>query len=101
MEGTPTGFKLDRVEAELVSSVPGVVSVHHLHVWSLNGQNAMMTLHAVLREGADGRQVLHAIQNHLRERFRVQHATVQIEDDGCTDHDSNSDVPCGERHPAH
>ncbi len=101
MEGTPSGFKVDRVEAELVAAVPGVVSVHHVHVWSLNGQNAMMTLHAVLSEGADSRKALRDIQNHLRERFRVHHATVQIEADGCTDQDSNSDVPCGDRHEGH
>lgn len=101
MEGTPSGFKVDRVQSELVAAVPGVISVHHVHVWSLNGQNAMMTLHAVLSEGADSRKALRDIQNHLRERFRVHHATVQIEADGCTDQDGSSDVPCGERHEGH
>jgi cobalt-zinc-cadmium efflux system protein len=101
MEGTPAGFKLDRIESELVASVPGVTSVHHVHVWSLNGQNAMMTLHAVLSEGTDSRRALHEIQSHLRERFRVHHATVQIEADECPDHGSNADVSCAEHQAAH
>lgn len=100
MEGTPTGFQVERVQAELVAAVPDVLSVHHVHVWSLNGQTAMMTLHAVLRESADSRQALHEIQRHLRERFRVNHATVQIEQDGCTDH-NGGEAPCGDHSEPH
>jgi cobalt-zinc-cadmium efflux system protein len=99
MEGTPSGFQVERVEAELVKAIPEVLSVHHVHVWSLNGQNAMMTLHAVLRESADSRQALLAIQQHLRERFRVHHATVQIEQGACTD--EAGEAPCADGHDAH
>jgi len=56
-----------------------VSGVHHLHVWSLTDERPVMTLHAVLHEGADRDRVLIEIQGALRSRFGVEHATVQIE----------------------
>ena len=43
----------------------------------------MLTLHAVLEDGVDGNATLVAINGVLRERFGIDHATVQIERGGC------------------
>ena len=83
LEGTPSGIDLAEVGADVASHVPGVTGVHHVHAWSLTDAKPMMTLHAVLEEGADGDAALPAIQARLRERFGVAHATVQLERGGC------------------
>jgi cobalt-zinc-cadmium efflux system protein len=79
LEGAPANFDGSRVEQELRSAVPDVTGVHHLHVWCLTDERPVMTLHAVLCEGADRDRALTNIQGVLRTRFKVEHATVQIE----------------------
>jgi cobalt-zinc-cadmium efflux system protein len=87
LEGAPSNCDPARVERELLSSVPDVTDVHHLHVWSLTDKRPVMTLHAVLCDGADRDRALVVIQTVLREHFGVEHATVQIELTPCADDD--------------
>jgi cobalt-zinc-cadmium efflux system protein len=87
LEGAPANFDAARIERELLSVVPDVTGVHHLHVWSLTDERPVMTLHAVLCEGADRDRALIDIQGVLRKRFGVQHATVQIELVECAEED--------------
>jgi cobalt-zinc-cadmium efflux system protein len=82
LEGAPTGCDVREVEAEL-NGISGVSSIHHVHAWSLTGEIPIVTLHAELFEGADRQQVLTVVLSRLRERFGVEHATVQIEDGVC------------------
>jgi cobalt-zinc-cadmium efflux system protein len=87
LEGAPVDCDAAQVEQELRAQVSALTGVHHLHVWSLTDERPVMTLHAVLREGADREQVLLEIQTVLRRRFGVEHATVQIELADCASAD--------------
>ncbi len=87
LEGVPANFDVARVERELLATVPAVTGVHHLHVWCLTDERPVMTLHAVLDEGADRDRALIDIQNALRSQFGVEHATVQIEMTECVSED--------------
>jgi cobalt-zinc-cadmium efflux system protein len=82
LEGSPSGFDTEAVEREL-GDIPDVCDIHHLHAWSLTGENVMVTLHAQINEGADGEVALGKVTNLLRQRFGVEHATVQIEEGEC------------------
>jgi cobalt-zinc-cadmium efflux system protein len=82
LEGTPPGFNVAQVEAEL-RGVPGVCGIHHVHAWSLTGETPIVTLHAQLVDGADRQTTLAAILERLYERVGVEHATVQIEEGTC------------------
>jgi cobalt-zinc-cadmium efflux system protein len=82
LEGTPTGIDAARIGAAL-RSVPGVTDVHHVHAWSLTGERKLLTLHAVVEDDADHTATLSAIDRVLRERFGIDHATVQIERGDC------------------
>jgi cobalt-zinc-cadmium efflux system protein len=54
-------------------------------VWSITQERPMITLHArVAADQAPGRAVA-AIKRRLAERFRIAHATVELEFDGCAD----------------
>ncbi len=61
----------------------GVSDVHHVHVWQLAGGRHVATLHARARDGFAPDQVILAIRTVLRERFAVEHATVQIDTVRC------------------
>jgi len=84
LEGAPAGFDPAAVRGAL-AELPGVADVHHLHAWTLSGEQTLVTLHARLGPGADSDAVLRGINAALRERFGVEHATVQIESGCCAD----------------
>jgi cobalt-zinc-cadmium efflux system protein len=85
LEGVPEGVDSAVVEQSLRGADPAIRSIHHLHVWQLASGSRMATLHAELNEPADGARVLRAIRQILRERFEVEHVTVQIDPGACPD----------------
>ena len=82
LEGTPRGFDAAAVEREL-RDLDFVRGIHHVHVWSLTGEAPILTCHIEVDKGADRPQVLAAVTGVLRERFGVEHATVQFEEGEC------------------
>jgi len=87
LEGAPEGLDTQTVAADLMSHIPGIEGVHHVHAWSITQERPMMTLHARIaskpaKPGAspDGAgEVVGAIKSRLKARFGVTHATVEIE----------------------
>lgn len=85
LEGAPEGIDADLVVAALKDHAHGVSDVHHVHVWQLAGGYHVATLHARLREDADADEAIASIRAVLRDRFSVEHATVQLERLDCAD----------------
>jgi cobalt-zinc-cadmium efflux system protein len=84
LQSVPPGFEVKHIEAELIGHVPGLVEVHHIHVWSMTGERPTITLHACVAPGTPGYGVPKLIYERLRERLQVEHTTVQIEEqDSC------------------
>ena len=42
LEGTPSGFEPQIIEADLKSAVPAVASIHHVHVWSITEERPVL-----------------------------------------------------------
>ena len=78
LEGTPDDVESEAL-VEAIRHEAGVADVHHVHVWQLAGGQRLATLHARLADGADADAALAAVQRVLRDRFRIVHATVQVE----------------------
>jgi len=78
LEGTPEDFEAE-VLINTIRDESGIADVHHVHVWQLAGGQHLATLHVRLADGADADLALAGVQRVLRERFRITHATVQIE----------------------
>jgi cobalt-zinc-cadmium efflux system protein len=85
MEGTPQGIDTGSLEKELVAAAPGVLGVHHVHLWSLTPERPLITLHANIAQGTDHDAALHRLKHLLAERFGLSHATIQIERATCAD----------------
>ena len=84
LEGTPADVDLEAVR-QAMQSVPGVETVHDLHVWTItSGMNAL-SAHAALRDGVSGPDVLEALRRCVTTRFKIAHVTVQLEGAGCGD----------------
>ena len=83
MEGTPPGVDPGYVAAAIEAD-EAVLSVHHLHVWSLDGTRTALSGHLVLRDGllSEAQGVIARVGRSLRERFAIEHTTLQVETDG-------------------
>lgn len=106
MEGTPEGIDVGALRQELTAAVPGVLDIHHVHLWSLTPERPLMTLHASISETADHDSVLHDLQRALSQQHGIHHATIQIERTGCADHphdhgSADKEVPSDAAHCSH
>lgn len=90
MEGAPEGFDVDALVRELKEAAPGVIDVHHVHVWALTPERPLVTLHARIEEDASHEDVLFRLSTALRARFGLEHATIQIERGACPARDTIS-----------
>lgn len=83
LEGTPEGLGLDEVK-EALSRIPGVASVHDLHVWSITSGKSSLTAHIVQDgEVADSQALLLSIRELVASKYDIHHSTIQIESVPC------------------
>jgi cobalt-zinc-cadmium efflux system protein len=85
LEGAPAELDTRRIGPDLVANVPGVVGVHHVHVWSITQERRMVTLHACVDKGLSGDRMVKAIKERLHSKFGLDHATIEIEHGVCAD----------------
>ena len=85
LEAAPRGLDVRELEADLKANVPGVAGVHHIHAWSLSEDKRMATLHVRVANLGDATRISVAVKDRLHDRFRIAHATVEVEDGGCSD----------------
>lgn len=78
LEGTPRHLDIDSILSDL-GGVPGVRSIHDLHVWSISSGMPAMSCHAIVRKGADAPAVLMEMSHRMRTRHGIEHTTIQTE----------------------
>ena len=77
LESTPAHIPLGAVRAQL-EAIPGIESVHDLHVWSVTSGMVAMSAHAIVREPERHQHVLEHVHDAMR-LFGIQHVTIQLE----------------------
>jgi cobalt-zinc-cadmium efflux system protein len=76
--GVPSGIDVDEVEAAL-GRLPGVETVHDLHVWPLSTTETALTAHLVAPQADSTDALLTAARAMLHDAFRIEHCTLQVE----------------------
>ena len=76
LEKVPHGIDVEDIRERLLK-VRGVVDVHHVHVWSLDGHSGLATMHVVC--GGEAHEIKDAVRDTLR-KVGIDHVTVEIED---------------------
>jgi cobalt-zinc-cadmium efflux system protein len=79
LESTPSHIALTSVH-DVLAGLPGVSSVHDLHVWTLTSGVVAMSGHLVVRNPGDNQRILEDAQQRLRS-LGITHVTVQMEKD--------------------
>jgi cobalt-zinc-cadmium efflux system protein len=82
LEGAPGDVNLKALR-ERLATLPGVVEVHDLHVWTLTSGVHAMSVHTVLGANATHQSVLDDVQRCVTDEFNIAHVTVQVESKGC------------------
>jgi cobalt-zinc-cadmium efflux system protein len=77
LESTPPHIDLDAVRAQL-EAIPGIESVHDLHVWAVTPRMVAMSAHAICRDSSAQQHALEHVHDAMR-LFGIQHITVQLE----------------------
>lgn len=75
LEKTPVHIDVDALSRHLCE-LQGVVSIHHIHIWSLDGENNALTMHAVIDGEAASAKA--AIREELL-RHGICHATIETD----------------------
>lgn len=86
LQHTPTNIDTEKLKRELFS-LPEVASIHDLHLWSLDGEHNISTLHVVLTRPIPC-EALTALKNEIRRicaENGTEHATIEFEcaDEAC------------------
>jgi cobalt-zinc-cadmium efflux system protein len=78
LAAVPRGIDYDGVRAAL-TDLPGVSEVHDLHIWPMSTTEPGLTAHLCVPAGHPGDAFLHQVQDMLHDRFKIGHATIQVE----------------------
>ena len=78
MQAVPKGIRLEEVQ-RTIEEVNGVMKVHDLHVWAVTSGIFTLSAHAVVHNGEDFHEVLNGIEDTLKDRYNIEHVTIQLE----------------------
>jgi cobalt-zinc-cadmium efflux system protein len=78
LQGVPRGIEPAAVRAYL-EDLPGVERLHDLHIWPMSTTETALTCHLLMPGGYPGDGFLAEISDTLHRRFRIGHATIQVE----------------------
>lgn len=90
MQAVPPGINTSEVRGSL-EKLPGVARLHDLHIWAMSTTKTALTCHLVMPNGHPGDAFLTNASHMLVSRFKIDHATFQIEVAETTDCDLESD----------
>jgi cobalt-zinc-cadmium efflux system protein len=82
MEGSPNNLSAAAIKKDLEKNIVEVIDVHHIHLWMLNEQENLITLHAVVNKDANINKVINAIKEYLKNNYPIYHSTIQLENEG-------------------
>lgn len=86
LHGVPAGIDPARVQNRL-AALPGVASLHDLHIWPMSTTETALTCHLVMPGGHPGDAFILQATRMLNDEFEIRHATLQFE--------VGNDIPCG------
>lgn len=83
LQKTPQRFDVEKFESALLV-IPKILSVHHTHSWSIDGESHVLSTHLMMEGGASRDEVI-AAKNEVRrllDKKTFEHVTVDVELEG-------------------
>jgi len=84
LESTPKNVDLSEV-VDGVKAIEGVRDLHHVHLWTITSGIYALSAHVLIEDQMTSRssQILEDINRFLRDRFNIDHTTIQFECESC------------------
>lgn len=102
LEKTPNKIDISEIK-EHIFEIDGVIDVHHIHIWSMDGYNNYATMHIVTN--GDSHEIKHKVKDELAEHG-ISHATLELENENehCDSRECRVEIKhtnCGHHHHHH
>jgi len=78
LDAVPKGIDPEAV-SDYLAGLPGVESVHDLHIWAMSTTETALTAHLVKPDSKDNDALIEKAGKELRDRFGIDHITLQWE----------------------
>ncbi|WP_428643133.1 cation diffusion facilitator family transporter [Roseibium sp.] len=78
LEGAPAELDRDAVKTDLLTEIPALADLYHIHLWSLAEGKINATMHAVITSGEQPETVLEQMRTRLRDKHGIGHVTIEI-----------------------
>ena len=81
MQGVPEHLEFDKILQDILH-VPGVSSVHGLHIWSIDSSDVFLSCHVCMEESdgtADTDKMIQNINEVLQQKHGIHHTVIQAE----------------------
>jgi len=84
MEGVPDHINVEEIKKDILK-LSGVIGIHDIHVWSLDGESSFFTGHVVFNSiPVDIQKTKKIIKSELT-KHHISHSTIELEDkDNCS-----------------
>jgi len=80
LDAVPRGISLSAVR-DMLQAEDGVTQVHDLHIWALSTQENALSVHLLMPNKELSDEARHNLVHALKEKHKIQHATIQVEKD--------------------
>ncbi len=91
LEKAPKSIEINEI-AEHILNIDGVTDVHHIHIWSMDGQNNYATMHIVTN--SDHHKIKETVRKELLEHG-IGHATLELENENEHCHNEHCSIEFG------
>ncbi len=98
LEKTPKGITIKQVE-KIVKNIKGVKDVHHIHLWSMDGEEIYATMH-IVSNSKKIKEVKITVKDVLKNN-NISHTTIEMEEEGEVCHEEKCEVKKDEHHHHH
>jgi cobalt-zinc-cadmium efflux system protein len=92
-EKVPENINVEELE-EHILGIEGVLGIHHIHIWSIDGQRIFATMHIVANENTT--EIKRKVKEELKEHG-ISHSTLELE----KENENCGDEHCSSEHIHH
>ncbi|MBI5530217.1 MAG: cation transporter [Candidatus Doudnabacteria bacterium] len=88
LEGVPENLNFKDVNA-FIAAMPGVQSVHDLHIWSIASQKVALNCHIIpnVYDFKQNVSLIKQIKEQLKQKYNINHCTIEAETEICPPHE--------------
>jgi len=92
LQAVPGNLSIKEIENIILSNT-NLVTIHHTHLWSLDGENNLLTTHVVVEDGYDNNEI-NRLKEDIREllkEYDINHVTIEVDykSEVCDDKECN------------